>query len=107
MADKKLESLGFVKTKEKEHSAFYKKDVEIFNYIHCIEIYFKYKSGDLIISYEDNTDGKYKILNKNNKELYFSIAVELRFQEYFWVYVKLIGMRWKYDWNLQREKEVK
>ena len=106
LADKKLESLGFIKSKEQEHSVFYQKKVEEFNYIHAIDIYFKYSGKDIVISYEYDVDDKYKILDKNNKEPYFSIAVALEHKELFWSEIKLIAMRWKYDWNSQRNRII-
>lgn len=92
LADKKLESLGFVKTEEKEHSAFYEKEVKEFNYIHAIDIYFKYSGKDIVMSYEYNVD--------------FSIAVALEYKELFWSGVKLIAMKWKYDWDSCRKKKL-
>lgn len=106
LADKKFESLGFIKTKEKEHSAFYKKEVKEFNYIHAIDIYFKRSGRDVVISYEYDEDDKYRILDKNDKKHYFSIAVALEYKELFWSGVKLIAMRWKYDWDSCREKKL-
>lgn len=106
LADKKLESLGFIKSEEKEHSAFYQKKVKEFNYIHAIDICSKLSGKDLVISYECDADNKYKILDKNNKECYFSIAVALEYKELFWSGVKLIAMRWKYDWGSQRDRII-
>ena len=104
LADKKLESLGFVKSEEKEYSVFYQKKVEEFNYIHAIDIYFRCSRKGIVISYEHDVDNKYKILDKNNKERYFSIAVALEYKELFWSWVKLTAMRWKYDWDLQNQR---
>ena len=104
LADKKLESLGFIKNEEREHSVFYQKKVEEFNYIHAIDIYFKCSGKDILISYEYDADNKYKILDKNDKERYFSIAVALEYKELFWSWVKLTAMRWKYNWDSQRNR---
>ena len=106
LADKKLESLGFIKNEEREHSVFYQKKVEEFNYIHAIDIYFKCSGRDVVISYEYDEDDKYRILDKNDKKYYFSIAVALEYKELFWSGVKLIAMRWKYDWDSQRNRII-
>lgn len=106
LADKKLESLGFIKSEEKEHGVFYQKKVEEFNYIHAIDIYFRCSRKGIVISYEYDADNKYKILDKDNKERYFSIAVALEYKELFWSGVKLIAMRWKYDWDSQRNRII-
>ena len=106
LADKKLKSLGFIKSEEKEHSVFYQKKVEEFNYIHAINIFFKYSGKDIVVSYQYDVDNKYKILDKNNKEYYFSIAVALEYKELFWSGVKLTAMRWKYDWDSQRKRFI-
>lgn len=106
LADKKLESLGFIKSEESQHGAFFQNREENFNYIHAIDIYFKCSGKDIVISYEYDADNKYKILDKNNKEPYFSIAVALEYKELFWSGVKLTAMRWKYDWDSQRNKII-
>lgn len=58
IADRKFEKLGFVKVKESDLIVSYHRPIDIFGYIHVIELSRRKNISDLMISYQYDTNNE-------------------------------------------------
>jgi len=59
IADRKFEKLGFVKVKESDLLVSYQRPVDVFGYVHVIELSHRKHIPNLMISYQQETNNDF------------------------------------------------